>query len=95
MNENELLEKSLELNRIQAELLKDKSKSQRAPYICVICMTVVIIALLFFFSQYEFYTEETTITQDTAEGGGNNVYMEGEQAQYHEAEDDVNSETDG
>lgn len=38
-----------------------------------------------FFSQYEFYYEETTINQDTAEGGGNNIYFPGEQATYNEA----------
>ena len=94
MNENNLstekiLEQSLELNKIQADLLKDKNKNQRLPIIMAIIAfasaVIIVVSLLFFFAQYEFYAETTTITQDTGEGTGNNVYQEGEQAQYHEA----------
>lgn len=104
MNENNLtaetvLEQSLELNKIQADMLKERGKSQRAPWIALILvsliMAIVVISSFAFFSQYEFYTETTTIAQDTGEGVGNNVYQEGEQAQYHEASEVANGEANG
>jgi|GEM_PF-5365127 len=83
-----VLEQSLELNRIQADLLKEKSKSGRAPWIvCAIvalCFTVALCTSFWFFSQYEFYTE-TTVTQDTGEGVGNNVYFQNDGNTYNEA----------
>lgn len=102
MSENptmeKVLEQSLELNKIQADLLKEKGKNQRLPIIMAIIAfvsaVIIVVSLLFFFSQYEFYTETVTVTQDTGDGTGNNVYQEGEQAQYHEASEVSNGETD-
>lgn len=102
MNENNLstekiLEQSLELNKIQADLLKEKGKNQRLPIVMAIIAfasaVIIVVSLLFFFSQYEFYVETTEITQDTGTGTGNNVYQEGEQAQYHEASEVGDGET--
>ena len=104
MNENNLtvehvLEQSLELNRIQAEVIKEKGKNQRLPLIMAIVAfasaVLIVGSLLFFFSQYEFYTETITVTQDTAAGGGNNIYQEGAYAQYHEALEAENGEANG
>lgn len=103
MSENltteKVLEQSLELNKIQADLLKERGKNQRAPWIALIVVTAamvaIIISMLLFFNSYEFYTE--TVTMDTNEGAGNNVYFPGEQAQYHQSLDggEISGENDG
>lgn len=104
MSENNLtpeqiLEQSIELNRIQADMLREKQKTSRAPWIALIIVTTamvaIIISMLLFFNQYEFYTE--TVTMDTNEGTGNNVYFPGEQAQYHQFPDgsEISGENDG
>lgn len=98
MTTDKILEQSLELNKIQADLLKERGKNQRAPWIALIVVTAamvaIIVSMLLFFNQYEFYTE--TITMDTNEGAGNNVYFPGEQAQYHQFPDgsEINGEND-
>lgn len=108
MSENNLttdrvLEQSLELNKLTADMLAEKNKTQRLPWIiCGIIIVAVSAAMcisnyvnaknyketnqqmLDFFNQYEFYVVEETITQDTGEGSGNNVYLPGDQAQYHQ-----------
>lgn len=94
LNENptseQLLEQSIELNKIQADMLREKQKSSRAPWIALVVvsfiMAAIVITSFWFFSQYEFYTE--TVTMDTNEGAGNNVYFPGEQAQYHQFPDE-------
>jgi len=98
LSTEKILEQSLELNKIQADLLKERGKNQRAPWIALVIVTAamvaIVVSMLLFFNQYEFYTE--TITMDTNEGAGNNVYFPGDQAQYHQFPDKggINGEND-
>lgn len=93
LNENptseQLLEQSIELNNIQADMLREKQKSSRVPWIALVVvsfiMAAIVITSFWFFSQYEFYTETTTVTQDTTDGGGNNNYFNADGTTYNEA----------
>lgn len=74
----------------------DRSRRRSSTRLCVICATIAFIALLCIgglfaalASGLTISTEstETTVTQDTGTGTGNNVYQSGESAQYHESEE--------
>lgn len=64
--------------------------------ITVICATLCILAVLFFvgilgvMAAGVTITRNETITQDTGEGTGNNVYQSGESAAYYQGEDEQN-----
>lgn len=86
-----------ELLQLQADMIKDRNKTNRLPWvICaivvlVVCATFVSVHFrtLSFFSEYEFYSEEVTVNQDTNEGSGNNVYLPGENSKYFESGEEV------
>lgn len=90
-NENDMiettLEQSMELNRIQGDMLKERQKSSRAPWIVcavvAICFTVALCSTFLFFSQYEFAYEE--VVMDTNEGSGNNNYFAQDGNTYNES----------
>lgn len=87
--DEEALDESLALNRLAFRLLDDQSKSIKRFWIALIVSILVNIiivgAFLWYESQWEYTTETTTITQDTGEGYGNNVYQSGEHAVYDES----------
>lgn len=71
---------------------KDRQKTRRA---CVICAAVCAVSMMALVGLLELFaaglqientttTETTTVTQDTGEGTGNNVYQAGESATYNE-----------
>lgn len=88
------LEQAMALNRMLLDALdqdrKDRRKTRR---INLICATVCLVSLLGFVAiigavasgiVIETTTTETTVTQDTGEGNGNNVYQAGEYATYNQ-----------
>lgn len=87
--DEEALDESLALNRLAFRLLDDQSKSIKRFWIALIVSILVNIiivgAFLWYESQWGYTTETTTITQDTGEGYGNNVYQSGEHAVYDES----------
>lgn len=48
---------------------------------------VIVLSFLWFESQFEYESTQTTISQDTGEGSGNNIYQSGEHATYNEGGD--------
>lgn len=55
--------------------------------IWAIVVLVIVLSLLWFESQFEYESTQTTISQDTGEGSGNNIYQSGEHATYNEGGD--------
>lgn len=84
----ETLEQSLAMNKVALDLLKLKGKDFKLLWIALIvslCINLVMAGLfLNTLKGIETETTTTTVTQDTNEGEGNNVYLSGESAQYHE-----------
>lgn len=87
--DEEALDESLALNRLAFRLLDDQSKNLKRVWIALIISILVNLitvgAFLWYESQWEYTTETTTITQDTDEGYGDNVYQSGEHAVYDES----------
>ena len=87
------LDQSMALNKITLNLLKDRSMDCKRLWVALMVSILVNLAIvgsfLWYESQWEYTTTdtETTITQDTGEGNGNNVYQSGENATYHERSD--------
>ena len=80
------LDQSIGLNRILLTLIDGQKKTQK--WICILlvisllCNVAICMIFVAYESQFTTTTETITITQDTGEGKGNNVYQSGESAQY-------------
>lgn len=88
LKEKEALDQSVALNRIVLNMLESKRKEDLWLRIVLIISILANIAISCIFISYEsqFTTEKTvtttTVSQDTGEGEGNNVYQSGERANY-------------
>lgn len=87
--EDGALDQSIALNKITMKLLHDRAADCKRLWIALVISILVNLALVGGFlgyeSQWEYTTTETTtVTQDTGEGTGNNVYQAGENATYHQ-----------
>lgn len=82
--EEDALDQSVALNRIVMTMLESKRREDFWLRIILIISLLVNIAIAGIFTWYEsgWTTTTTTITQDTGEGSGNNVYQAGENANY-------------
>lgn len=84
--ETEALDQSIALNKITMKLLHDRAADCKRLWIALVISILVNLALvggfLWYESEWDYTTETTTITQDTGEGTGNNVYQAGENATY-------------
>lgn len=54
--------------------------------IWAVVVSLIVISFLYYESQFEYdvETNETTVTQNSGEGEGNNIYQSGEHATYNE-----------
>lgn len=88
MKEKEALDQSVALNRIVLNILESKRKEDFWLRILLIIsiLSNILISCIFVGYESQFTTEKTvtttTITQDTGEGEGNNVYQSGEHTNY-------------
>lgn len=87
IKEKEELDQSVALNRIVLNMLESKRKEDFWLRIILIIsiLTNIVISCIFIGYESQFTTEKTittTVTQDTGEGEGNNVYQSGEHANY-------------
>lgn len=82
--EKDALDQSVALNRIVMTMLESKRREDFWLRIILIISLLVNIAIAGIFAWYEsgWTTTTTTVTQDTGEGSGNNVYQAGENANY-------------
>lgn len=85
--EEDALDQSVALNRIVITMLESKRREDFWLRIILIISLLVNIAIAGIFTWYESgweynNTTTTTVTQDTGEGSGNNVYQAGENADY-------------
>lgn len=82
--EEDALDQSVALNRIVMTMLESKRREDFWLKIILIISLLVNIAIAGIFTWYEsgWTTTTTTVTQDTGEGSGNNVYQAGENANY-------------
>lgn len=93
-NSETQLEQALALNKLFIDMLeKEQQDRKKTRRISIICASICLICLLIFSGVLvalsagvviETTTTETTITQDSGEGDGNNVYQAGEYATYSE-----------
>ena len=80
------LDQSIGLNRILLTLIDGQKKTQK--WLCILlvvsllCNVAICTIFVAYESQFATTTETITITQDTGEGEGNNVYQSGSDAQY-------------
>lgn len=88
--ENAEIEELSALNKITMKLLEEKAKEAKRLWIALIVSILVnaflVTAFLYYESQFTTTVETvtTTVTQDTGEGQGNNIYQSGESATYNE-----------
>jgi hypothetical protein len=86
---DDAIDQSMALNRITMQLLHDRAKDCKRLWIALVVSILVnfvtVAGFLWYESQWEYTTTETTITQDTEDGPGNNVYQAGENATYYES----------
>lgn len=82
--EEDALDQSVALNRIVMTMLESKRREDFWLKIILIISLLVNIAIAGIFTWYEsgWTTTTTTVTQDTGEGSGNNVYQAGKNANY-------------
>lgn len=82
--EEDALDQSVALNRIVMTMLESKRREDFWLRIILIISLLANIAIAGIFTWYEsgWTTTTTTVTQDTGEGSGNNVYQAGENANY-------------
>ena len=84
--EEDALDQSLGLNRILLNLIDNQRKAHK--WLCILlvisllCNVAICTIFVAYESQFTTTTETITISQDTGEGEGNNVYQSGENAQY-------------
>ena len=80
------LDQSIGLNRILLTLIDSQKKTQK--WLCILlvvsllCNIAICMTFVAYENQFTTTTETITITQDTGDGEGNNVYQSGESAQY-------------
>ena len=88
--ENAEIEELSALNKITMKLLEEKAKEAKRLWIALIVSILVnaFLVTAFFYYESQFTTTvdtvTTTVTQDTGEGQGNNIYQSGESATYNE-----------
>lgn len=84
--EKDALDQSVALNRIVMTMLESKRREDFWLRIILIISLLANIAIAGIFTWYESgwttTATTTTVTQDTGEGSGNNVYQAGENADY-------------
>lgn len=85
--EEDALDQSMALNKIVMTMLESKRREDFWLRVILIISLLVNIAIAGIFTWYESgweynTTTTTTVTQDTGEGSGNNVYQAGENADY-------------
>lgn len=84
--EKDALDQSVALNRIVMTMLESKRREDFWLRIVLIISLLANIAIAGIFTWYESgwttTATTTTVTQDTGEGSGNNVYQAGENANY-------------
>lgn len=82
--EKDALDQSVALNRIVMTMLESKRREDFWLRVILIISLLANIAIAGIFTWYEsgWTTTTTTVTQDTGEGSGNNVYQAGENANY-------------
>lgn len=84
--EEDALDQSVALNRIVMTMLESKRREDFWLRIVLIISLLVNIVIAGIFtwhkSQWTTTSTTTTVTQDTGEGTGNNVYQAGENANY-------------
>lgn len=82
--EKDALDQSVALNRIVMTMLESKRREDFWLRVILIISLLANIAIAGIFAWYEsgWTTTTTTVTQDTGEGSGNNVYQAGENANY-------------
>lgn len=84
--EGDALDQSVALNRIVMTMLESKRREDFWLRIILIISLLANIAIAGIFTWYESRwtttATTTTVTQDTGEGSGNNVYQAGENANY-------------
>ena len=93
------LDQSIGLNRILLTLIDSQRKTQK--WICILliisllCNVGICTIFVAYENQFATTTETITITQDTGEGEGNNVYQSGSDAQYIQGGSSGEVTTDG
>ena len=82
--EENALDQSIALNKIVMTMLESKRREDFWLRIILIVSILVNVVITGIFTWYEgqWETTTTTITQDTGEGSGNNVYQSGKNANY-------------
>ena len=84
--EKDALDQSVALNRIVMTMLESKRREDFWLRVILIISLLANIAIAGIFTWYESgwttTATTTTVTQDTGEGSGNNVYQAGENADY-------------
>lgn len=92
------LDQSIALNKITMKLLHDRAADCKRLWIALVISILVNLFIvggfLWYESQWDYTTtttETTTITQDTGEGTGNNVYQAGENATYQQGASDTDA----
>lgn len=95
-NQEDALDQSIALNRIVMTMLQHQKDSNKRLFIALIVSLLInafiVAGFLYYESQWEYdavTTTTTTVSQDTGEGTGNNVYQEGENAVYNQTEEET------
>lgn len=77
-SEEDALDQSIALNKITMKLLQDRAADCKRLWVALVISILVNLALVGSFlcyeSKWDYATETTTVTQDTGEGTGNNIY---------------------
>lgn len=93
------LDQSLGLNRILLTLINSQQRAHK--WLCILlvislmCNVAICCIFVAYESQFTPTTETITITQDTGDGEGNNVYQSGSDAQYIQGDSVEEVTTDG
>lgn len=97
--EEDALDQSLGLNRLLLTLIDSQQRAHK--WLCILlvlsllCNVAICCIFVAYESQFTTTTETTTITQDSGEGEGNNVYQSGSDAQYIQGDSLGEVTTDG
>lgn len=96
---DDALDQSLGLNRILLTLIDTQRRTHK--WLCILlvisllCNVAICCLFVEYESQFTTTTETITITQDTGEGDGNNIYQSGSDAQYIQEDSSEEVTTDG